>query len=61
VRAGAFEIGLRFEGYAMLKKLLLVITLVILTIVLTSCNTVQGLGKDIEWTGQKGAEVLSGQ
>jgi len=45
----------------MLKKLLLVITLLILTLVLTSCNTVQGLGKDIEWTGQKGAEILSGQ
>jgi predicted small secreted protein len=54
-------VTLRFEDYTMLKKLLLVITLLILTLVLTSCNTVQGLGKDIEWTGQKGAEILSGQ
>jgi len=42
----------------MLKKLLLVITLLILTVLLTSCNTVQGLGKDIELAGQKGAEIL---
>jgi predicted small secreted protein len=44
----------------MLKKLVLLITLLILAGLLVGCNTVQGVGKDIEWTGQKGAEVLRG-
>jgi predicted small secreted protein len=44
----------------MLKKLILLITLIILTGLLVGCNTVEGVGKDIEWTGQKGAEILGG-
>jgi predicted small secreted protein len=44
----------------MLKKLVLLIMLFLLTALLIGCNTVQGVGKDIEWTGQKGAEVLGG-
>ena len=27
---------------------------------LTNCQTVQGVGGDIKWTGQKGAEVFEG-
>jgi predicted small secreted protein len=45
----------------MLKKLVLLITLLILIGLLAGCQTVQGLGKDIEWTGQKGAEAISGE
>jgi predicted small secreted protein len=45
----------------MLKKLVLLIMLFILTVLLAGCNTVQGIGKDIQWTGQKGAEVIGGQ
>ena len=45
----------------MLKKLILLIMLLILTGLLVGCNTIQGIGKDIEWTGQKGAEVLGGE
>jgi len=48
---------LRFREYEMV----LLITLLILTGLLAGCQTVQGFGKDIEWTGQKGAEVLGGQ
>lgn len=53
--------GLRFREHTMLKKLVLLTMLLILTAFLAGCNTVQGLGKDIEWTGQKGAEVIGGQ
>jgi len=45
----------------MLKKMLLVTALVVLLIALAGCQTVQGFGKDIEWTGQKGAEVLGSE
>jgi predicted small secreted protein len=45
----------------MLKKLVLIITLLILTGLLVGCQTVQGLGKDIQWTGQKTAEALGGE
>jgi predicted small secreted protein len=45
----------------MLKKLVLLTMMLILTVFLVGCNTVQGIGKDIEWTGQKGAEVIGGQ
>jgi len=44
----------------MLKKILLVVALITLVFALLGCNTIQGIGKDIEWTGQKGAELLSG-
>ena len=45
----------------MLKKLILLITLIVLTGLLVGCQTVQGLGKDIEWTGQKTAQALGGE
>jgi predicted small secreted protein len=44
----------------MLRKLLLIILLAILLLVLASCQTVQGVGGDIKWTGQKSAEILEG-
>ncbi len=42
----------------MVKKALLLVALVILVFSLIGCQTVQGLGGDIKWTGEKGAEVL---
>jgi len=45
----------------MLKRIILSAVLIALVIVLTGCNTVQGLGEDIKWTGQKGEEILQGK
>ncbi len=42
----------------MVKKALLLVALVILVFSLIGCQTVQGLGGDIKWTGEKGAEIL---
>ncbi|MHC4570506.1 MAG: hypothetical protein ACYS0C_00320 [Planctomycetota bacterium] len=42
----------------MTKKVLLVVALIIMVFSLISCQTVQGLGGDIKWCGEKGAEVL---
>ena len=42
----------------MIKKVLLVVALVVLLFSLIGCQTVQGLGGDIKWTGEKGAEIL---
>jgi predicted small secreted protein len=45
----------------MLKKIILSIVLFIAGISLTSCQTMQGLGGDIQWTAQKSAELLGGK
>ena len=45
----------------MIKKVLLLLVLMVLSFSLISCQTVQGLGGDIKWTGEKGAEILEGQ
>ena len=42
----------------MIKKILLVVALVVAMFSLISCQTVQGIGGDIKWTGEKGAELL---
>jgi len=42
----------------MVKKVLLAAALAVAFYVLTGCQTVQGLGEDIRWTGEKGAEVV---
>lgn len=41
----------------MAKKVLALILLLV-ALALAGCQTVQGLGEDIKWTGEKGAEVL---
>ncbi len=43
----------------MVKKIILYVILIILSFSSIS-QTVQGIGGDIKWTGQKGAEVLGG-
>jgi predicted small secreted protein len=42
----------------MIRKVLLVVALVIVVFSLVGCNTVQGLGEDIKWTGEKVAEIV---
>jgi len=42
----------------MFKKVLLLLALIVLLFALTGCQTVQGLGGDVKWLGEKGAEIL---
>lgn len=42
----------------MVRKVLLLIALIVLLFSLVSCQTVQGVGGDITWIGEKGAEAL---
>jgi len=42
----------------MVEKVLLVIALIVTVFSSVGCQTVQGPGKDIKWTGEKGAEIL---
>jgi len=42
----------------MIKKMLLVLVLVIVFFCIVGCNTVQGIGRDIEWVGEKAAEIV---
>lgn len=41
-----------------MAKKVLALTLFLVVFVLAGCQTVQGIGEDIKWTGEKGAEVL---
>jgi len=45
----------------MIKKMFLIAALIIVVLSLVGCQTVQGLGEDIKWTGKKGAEILGGE
>jgi len=42
----------------MIKKMLLAVIITVLVFLLAGCQTVQGVGGDIKWMGEKGAEVL---
>ena len=42
----------------MVRKALLIIALIIAVFTAASCQTVQGLGQDITWIGQAGADML---
>jgi predicted small secreted protein len=42
----------------MMRKVLLVAVLVIMSFSLVSCRTVQGIGKDIQWIGEKGEQAI---
>ncbi len=44
----------------MLKKLLLVLLLAVLTVSLISCQTVSGIGGDIQWTAQATSDLIEG-
>jgi len=45
----------------MVKKVLLLVALVILSFSLIGCQTVQGLGGDIQWTAEETADLLEGE
>ena len=42
----------------MLKKILFVAALMIIALSFAGCQTVQGIGEDITWTGKAGTEVI---
>lgn len=44
----------------MVKKIILLLVLILVTASLIGCQTVQGIGRDITWTGEAGAEVVDG-
>ena len=46
------------ETKDMVRKVVLVIALVVVVLSLVGCQTVQGVGRDITWIGEKGTEVL---
>lgn len=45
----------------MAKKLLITLTLIIIALSLLGCGTVQGIGSDIQWVGEKGGELIEGE
>jgi predicted small secreted protein len=42
----------------MVRKVLLVFALVIVVFSLLGCQTIQGLGEDIKWVGEKASELV---
>jgi len=42
----------------MIRKVLLVVALIVIVFSLMSCQTVQGIGADIQWIGQKSEEAI---
>jgi len=42
----------------MVRKILLVLALVGVLFSLLGCQTIQGLGEDIKWIGEKGSEIV---
>ena len=42
----------------MVSKILLAVLSIIVMFSLTSCQTIKGVGSDLGWTGEKGAEVV---
>lgn len=47
------------KNHAHPKRAMALITLAALSIGVAACNTVQGLGEDIQSVGKKGEEVIS--
>jgi len=46
------------EGAKMARKILLLVVLIVTVCAMIGCQTVKGVGEDIKWTGEKGAEVI---
>jgi len=42
----------------MMRKVLFVAVLIVMVFSLVSCQTVQGIGADIQWVGEKGEEAI---
>lgn len=45
-------------AHRMVRKVILVAVLLGVLTVLAGCSTVEGMGRDITWLGEKGAEVF---
>jgi predicted small secreted protein len=41
-----------------MRKVLIIVVLVLMLFSLVSCQTVQGIGKDIQWVGEKGEQAI---
>ena len=48
------------EFYKMVRKIFLTVALAVVAFFFVGCQTVQGIGGDIKWTGEKCAEILEG-
>jgi predicted small secreted protein len=46
------------EFAKMIRKVLLAAVLIAMLFSLASCQTVQGIGADIQWIGEKGEEAI---
>jgi predicted small secreted protein len=46
------------ESWKMARKIFLIVALVIVLFSLLDCQTVQGIGEDITWVGEKGSELV---
>jgi predicted small secreted protein len=42
----------------MLKKVIIVLALMVTVFSFAGCKTVQGVGKDIQWIGEKGEQAI---
>jgi predicted small secreted protein len=42
----------------MVRKMILVVALIVMLFSLGSCQTVQGIGADIQWIGEKGEQAI---
>jgi predicted small secreted protein len=42
----------------MVKRVVLVVALFLMVFLLMGCQTVQGIGKDIQWIGEKGEQAI---
>lgn len=42
----------------MIRKVFILAVLVLMLFSLVSCQTVQGIGKDIQWIGEKGEQAI---
>ena len=54
-------LGIYLKGRKMAKKMFLWIALVLITVSLVGCQTVRGLGRDVEWIGGKTTEAAGGE
>jgi predicted small secreted protein len=42
----------------MIRKVFILVVLFVMLFSLVSCQTVQGIGKDIQWIGEKGEQAI---
>ena len=42
----------------MVRKVILAVALIVMLFSLVSCQTVQGIGADIQWVGEKSEEAI---